>query len=131
MENGPVIYDGRPLLVLNYRDDSKGFHDKYAESMYQYIVDLRTGQRIAEFARGHSAVKAFVDGKRLHVFVTEATNFDWFQSMYRFWTDDLKTWHRELAIEPEGEEKTIFNASVCRDDQLTDMASEHLPTMLL
>ena len=121
-ENTPLILDGRPLLVLNYRDDSKGWHDKYAESMYLYIVDLLTGQRIAEFGKGHSALKAFVDGKRLYVFATEATNYEWFQNMYCFWTDDLKTWHRELAIQrkdnvPQGVLSAPLNGSVCRDDQ--------------
>lgn len=117
MENTPVIYGGRPLLVLNYRDDDKGWHDQYADSMYLYIVDLQTSQRIAEFGKGHSCVKAFVDGKRLHVFASEATNYEWFQSMYDFRTDDLKTWHRELALKKEEGGEHIFNASVCRDDQ--------------
>jgi hypothetical protein len=122
MENTPVVYGGRPLLLLDYRDDSKGWHDKYAANMYTYIVDLRTGQRIAEFGKGHSAHKAFVDGKRLYVFATEATNYDWFQNMYCFWTDDLKTWHRELAIKrkgnvPKGVLSAPLNGSVCRDDQ--------------
>ncbi|MFH1008118.1 MAG: hypothetical protein V1800_11575 [Candidatus Latescibacterota bacterium] len=121
MENTPVIFDGRPLLVLDYRDDSKGWHDQYAPSMYLYIVDLRTGQRIAEFGKGHSAHKAFVDGKRLYVFATEATNYEWFQNMYCFWTDDLKTWHRELTIKrkdsvPKGVLSAPLNGSVCRDD---------------
>jgi hypothetical protein len=88
MENTPVIFNGRPLLVLDYRDDSKGWHDQYAASTYTYIVDLRTGQRIAEFGRGHSAHKAFVDGKRLYVFATELTNYEWFQNMYCFWTEE-------------------------------------------
>lgn len=117
MEHTPVIFDGRPLMVFDYRDDSKGWHDKYAESMYTYIVDMRTGKRIAEFARGHSAHKAFVDGRRLYVFATKTTNYEWFKDMYCFWTDDLKTWHRELAIKREGEERTVINGSVCRDDQ--------------
>jgi hypothetical protein len=125
MENTPVIYSGRPLLVLDYRDDSKGWHDQYAASMYTYIIDLRTGQRIAEFARGHSAHKAFVDGDRLYVFATEATNYEWFQDMYCFWTEDLKTWHRELAIKrkdnvPKNAQGVFLsaplNGSVCRDD---------------
>jgi hypothetical protein len=125
MENTPVIYRGRPLLVLDYRDDSKGWHDQYAASMYTYIIDLRTGQRIAEFARGHSAHKAFVDGDRLCVFATEATNYEWFQDMYCFWTEDLKTWHRELAIKrknnvPKNAQGVFLsaplNGSVCRDD---------------
>ena len=117
MEHTPVILDGRPLMTFDYRDDSKGWHDQYAASMYTYIVDLRTGQRIAECARGHSAHKAFADGKRLYVFATEATNYEWFKDMHCFWTDDLKTWHREPAIQREGEERTVLNGCVCRDDQ--------------
>jgi hypothetical protein len=117
MEHAPVIFDGRPLMTFDYRDDSKGWHDQYAESMYIYIVDLRTGQRIAECARGHSAHKTFVDGKRLYVYATKATNHEWFKDMYCFWTDDLKTWHCEPAIQREGEERTVLNGSVCRDDQ--------------
>jgi len=125
MENTPVIFNGRPLLVLDYRDDSKGWHDQYAASMYTYIVDLRTGERIAEFGRGHSAHKAFVDGKRLYVFATEATNYEWFQNMYCFWSEDLKTWHRELAIKRKGNIprnaqggflSAPLNGSVCRVD---------------
>jgi hypothetical protein len=125
MENTPVIYKGRPLLVLDYRDDSKGWHDQYAASMYTYIIDLRTGQRIAEFGRGHSAHKAFVDGDKLYVFATEATNYEWFQDMYCFWTEDMKTWHRELAIRrkdniPKNSQGVFLsaplNGSVCRDD---------------
>jgi hypothetical protein len=48
--------------------------------------------------KGHSCVRAFGDGKRLHVFATEGTDHDWFESMYRFWTEDLKTWNRELVF---------------------------------
>jgi len=116
MENTPVVFRGRPLLVLNYRDDSKGWYDHYADRMYLYLVDLRTGERIARFGKGYSCVKAFVDGERLHVFASEATNYEWFQSLYDFWTDDLQTWHRELALQKEAGEY-MFNASVCRDDQ--------------
>lgn len=125
MENTPVIFNGKPLLVLDYRDDSKGWHDQYAASMYTYIIDLQTGQRIAEFARGHSAHKAFVNGDKLYVFATQATNYEWFQDMYCFWTEDLKTWHRVLAIKrkdnvPKNEQGVFLsaplNGSVCRDD---------------
>lgn len=117
MENAPVIYNDRPLLVLNYRDDSKGWHDHYADGMYLYIVDLRNGRRIAEFGRGHSCVKAFVNGKRLHVFASEATNYEYFQSVYDFWTDDLKTWQRQLVLQKEQGGPHMFNPSVCRDEK--------------
>lgn len=117
MENAPVVHDGRPLLVLNYRDDSRGWHDHYAQDMYLYIVDLWTGQRVVEFGRGHSCVKAFVDGQRLHVYASEATNYDYFQSIYDFWTEDRKSWHRQLVLRKEEGGPHMFNPSVCRDDQ--------------
>jgi hypothetical protein len=57
------------------------------------------------------------------VFASEGTNRDWFQSLYRFWTTDLKTWKRELAI-PQAPGEHLFNASVCRDDRGYLMAYE-------
>lgn len=123
MENTPIIYDGRPLILLNHRDDTKVNTDKYKDSMYLYLVDLQTGDRLAQFGEGHSFVTGFVDGKRLHVFASEGSNFDWFQSLYHFWSDDLKTWQRELAIERKGSEH-LFNCSICRDPAGYVMAYE-------
>jgi hypothetical protein len=123
MENTPVVYQGRPLLVANYRDDTKNKTDKYAASMYGYITDLATGKEVARFAPGHSFVNAFVDGKQMNVFASQGTDQDWFQSIYRFASDDLKTWKRELAISQEGGEH-LFNCSVCRDDKGYVMAYE-------
>ena len=40
MENTPVVFDGRPLLVLNHRDDTKNNTDGYTKSMYLYVLDL-------------------------------------------------------------------------------------------
>ncbi len=123
MENTPIVYGGRPVLLLNHRDDTKHNTDGYVDSMYLYAVDLQTGQRLAEFGRGHSFVSGFVDGETLHVFASEGTNFDWFGSLYHFWTDDLKTWQRELAIErPAGAH--LFNCSVCREPDGFLMAYE-------
>jgi hypothetical protein len=116
MENTPFVFGDRPLLALNYRDDTKNNTDGYKPSMYLFIRDLRTGQEIARFGEGHSFVNAFVNGPELNVFASEGTNRDWFQSIYRFTSTDLKTWKRELAIEREGDEH-LFNCSLCRDDQ--------------
>jgi len=116
MENTPVVFQGRPLHVLNYRDDTKNNTDGYTKSMYLYVLDLATGEQVCRFGEGHSFANAFVDGSRLHVFASEGTNRDWFQSLYHFSTSDLKTWKRELAIPKEGNEH-LFNASVCRDEK--------------
>jgi hypothetical protein len=91
--------------------------------MYLYALDLATGRAVARFGEGHSFANAFVNGPELSVFASEGTNRDWFQSLYRFSTTDLKTWKRELAIaQTPGEH--LFNASVCRDGQGYLMACE-------
>jgi hypothetical protein len=123
MENTPVVFNGRPLHVLNHRDDTKNQTDDHTKSMYLYVVDLATGNEICRFGEGHSFANAFVDGSQLHVFASEGTNRDWFQSLYHFSSRDLKTWTRELAIPREGDEH-LFNASVCHDERGFLMAYE-------
>ena len=123
MENTPVIWNGRPLHILNRRDDTKNGTDDYVKSMYLYAVDMDTGEEVTRFAEGHSFANAFVNGPDLHVFASEGTNRDWFQSLYHFSTRDLKTWTRAPAIEKEGDEH-LFNASVCRDEKGFVMAYE-------
>jgi hypothetical protein len=123
MENTPIIFDSRPMLVLNRRDDTKNKTDGYTRSMYLYVMDLTTGKEIARFGEGHSFANAFVNGAELNVFASEGSNRDWFQSLYRFSTTDLKTWKRELAI-PQADGEHLFNASVCRDEKGFLMAYE-------
>jgi hypothetical protein len=123
MENTPVIYQDRPLLVLNHRDDTKNKTDGYTSSMYLYIQDLATGRELVRFGQGHSFANAFVDGPVLHVFASEGTNRDWFQSIHHFWSTNLTNWQRALAI-PQEKGEHLFNASVCRDDQGYIMAYE-------
>ena len=123
MENTPFVFGNRPLLALNYRDDTKNKTEGYKASMYLFIRDLCTGQEVARFGEGHSFVSAFVNGPQLNVFASEGTNHDWFQSIYRFTSADLKTWKRELAIPQEGGEH-LFNCSLCRDGQGFLMAYE-------
>ena len=123
MENTPFIFNGQPMLVLNFRDDTKQKTDEYTKNMYLYIQDLCTGKEVARFGEGHSFVSAFVNGPELHVFASEGTKSGWFQSIYHFTSTDLKTWKRELAIPLEGDEH-LFNCSVCRDDDGYVMAYE-------
>lgn len=123
MENTPVVFDGRPLHVLNRRDDTKNGTDEYTQSMYLYIVDMATGEELCRFGEGHSFANAFVESSQLHVFASEGTNRDWFGSLYHFSTSDLKTWSRQPAIAREGDEH-LFNASVCRDEKGYLMAYE-------
>jgi hypothetical protein len=123
MESSPIIWQGRPLLVTNYRDDTKNRTDDYTRSMYLYILDLATGREVARFGAGHSFANAFVDGSDLNVFASEGTNRDWYQSLYRFKSTDLMHWQRTLAI-PQAPGEHLFNASVCRDSRGYIMAYE-------
>jgi hypothetical protein len=123
MENTPVLFGGRALLVLNRRDDSKNNTDQYTRSMYLLIRDLATGKEIARFGEGFSFASAYADGDTLHVFASEGSNRDWFQSIHRFSSTDLKTWKRALAVPREGNEH-LFNVSVTRDDAGYVMAYE-------
>jgi hypothetical protein len=123
MESTPIIYNQRPLLVANYRDDTKYNNDGYARSMYLFIRDLATGKELTRFGEGHSFANAFVKGSELHVFASEGTDRNWFQSLYRFSSTDLTNWTRSPAIPREGVEH-LFNASVCEDEQGYLMAYE-------
>ncbi len=123
MENTPIIFGGRPLLVENIRPG--GAHAK-GEDAWLTINDLTTGQEVARFGHGHSFVSAFVDGPELNVLATEFNSFGVKMDMKRinrFSTKDLKTWKQETVLTPKGNEQ-FFNTSVCRDDQGYLMAYE-------
>ena len=123
MENSPFIFNSNPYIAFNYRDDTKNKTDGYKASMYLYIQDLCTGKEISRFGEGHSFVSVFVNGPEVNVFASEGSNYDWFQSIYRFTSTDLKIWKREPAIPKDGGEH-LFNCSVCRDSQGFLMAYE-------
>lgn len=118
MENTPVVYEGRPLLVQNVRP-----MDVKARDFYLFLQDLRTGDEIGRFGESFSFVSAFVNGSELNVFATENTDDDWTHDIYRFKTTDLKQWDKMLAI-PRKPGEHLFNASVCKDDSGYVMAFE-------
>ena len=119
MENTPVVFQGRALLVQNYRS----LKADEQEASYLFIGDLATGQEVARFGTGFSFVSAFVNGDELDVFAVMNTNKEWTKDIHRFWSTDLKTWKQELIIARDGDEH-LFNTSVCRDDQGYLMAYE-------
>ncbi len=123
MEQTPVVFKGRPLLVTNFRDDTKNKTDGYVRSMYLAVRDLRDGREVTRFGGGHSFASAFVEGETLHVFASEGTDHDWFQGIAHFSSKDLAAWERRPAIAPEGGEH-LFNVSVCKDERGYLMAYE-------
>jgi hypothetical protein len=123
MENTPVIFGSRLLLVSNYRP---GGAEAKGKDAYLYIDDLRTGLEVARFGNGHSFVSAFVSGNELNVFSLEFSDFGRVMNssgIDRMTTTDLKSWKTEKVILPEGDEH-LFNSSVCRDDKGFIMAYE-------
>ncbi len=120
MENTPVIYQGRPLLVQNYRPPEQ---DRQESGSYLFVEDLVTGREVARLGTGFSFVSAFVNGGEMNVFGTANTNKEWTQDVFRFSSRDLKTWKQEKVVSRDGDEH-LFNTSVCRDDQGYVMAYE-------
>jgi len=118
MENTPVVFQDRPLLVQNVRP-----LNTKAQGFYLFVQDMRTGDEVTRFGETCSFVSAFVQGKTLSVFATENTDDDWTHDVYRFWSDDLRQWNKELAIARKPGEH-LFNTSVCQDDQGYVMAFE-------
>ena len=119
MENTPVVFGSRILLVQNHRSNKR----EEQEKCYLFIEDLTTGAEVARFGTGFSFVSALVNGDEMNVFATVNTNKEWTKDIYRFWSTDLKTWKHEMAIARDGNEH-LFNCSVCRDDQGYIMAYE-------
>lgn len=120
MENTPVVFNSRPLLVTNRRNDKATCHD---ESTCLFIRDLVTGQELSRFGLGHSFASGFVQGTELNVFASESATNDWFHDIYRFSSSDLTNWTRTPAIAREPGEH-LFNCSVCRDERGYLMAYE-------
>ncbi len=119
MENTPVVFGSRLLLVQNERSNKP----EEQEKCYLFIEDLATGAEVARFGTGFSFVNALVNGNELNVFASLNTNKEWTKDIYRFWSTDLKTWKRELAIARDGDEH-LFNNSICRDERGYLMAYE-------
>jgi len=123
MENTPVIFQSRLLLVSNYRP---GLGEAKGKDAYLYIDDLQTGKQVARFGQGHSFVSAYVNGNELNVFALEFSDFGRVMNstgIDRLTTTDLKNWKTEKIILPEGTEH-LFNSSVCRGDKGYVMAYE-------
>jgi hypothetical protein len=123
MENTPFIFNSKLMIVANHRP---GGADAKGEDAYLYIDDLRTGQEVSRFGKGHSFVSAFSNGKELNVFALEFSNFGRImksKGINRLASTDLKNWTQQPAILPDGNEH-LFNSSVCQDEQGYVMAYE-------
>jgi hypothetical protein len=119
MENTPVVFRGRPVMVANWRSTRADDQDQ----AYLFIQDLVTGEELAHFGKGFSFVSGIVNGDELNVFATENTNTEWTKDVFRFWSTDLQTWQQAKVVTRQGHEH-LFNTSVCRDDRGFVMAYE-------
>jgi hypothetical protein len=123
MENTPVMFGSKLLLVSNFRP---GGADAKGKDAYLYIEDLNSGQEVARFGAGHSFVSAYVNGDELNVFSLEFTDFGRIMNstgIDRMVSKDLKQWKTEKVVLPEQGEH-LFNSSVCRDEKGFLMAYE-------
>ena len=126
MENTPVLFNSRLLLVANYRPSGGPDVTDEEKDSYLYIDDLLTGTEIIRFGKAHSFVSAFVNNDELNVFALDfsETGKVWSKNgIDRFVTKDLKSWRSEKVIVPD-DEGYLFNNSVCRDDLGYVMAYE-------
>ena len=126
MENTPVLFNSRLLLVTNYRPSGGPKVTDQEKDSYLYIDDLLTGTEIARFGAAHSFVSAFVNEGELNVFALDFSESGkvWDKNgINRFVTKDLKNWKTEKVLLPD-KEGFLFNNSVCRDDQGFLMAYE-------
>jgi hypothetical protein len=125
MENTPVLFNSKLLMVANFRPSGGAVNVKPSDS-YLYIDDLRTGEEILRFGTAHSFASAFVNDTELNVFAldfSESEGSKKLSGIDRFVTTDLKNWKTEMVIPPDGGEN-LFNTSVCRDDKGYLMAYE-------
>ncbi len=111
IENTPVMYQGRPLLVENSRLTGE-INENHVVDMY--VVEMTTGKIISRFGENFGFNCAFIEGNTLNVFGTENSEPDgtWTGSIYRFWSQDLKTWYKEKVIDRPSD-RHFFNTSVC------------------
>lgn len=120
MESSPLWHRGRLLMFHSHRVDVP---KPDLSRMYLFLADPESGKELARFGQRHSLGSALVEGDTIHAFAAWHSDDDWFHDIYHFWSDDLKTWHRELAIAREGGEH-LLNSSVCRDEHGYLMAYE-------
>lgn len=124
METTPILWQGRSLLFGSVR---RGGAEHTPEQLALCLIDLSTGETLAEFGFGHSLGCAFVenraDGDLLHVFAAEQPQGEtWFRNINHFSSRDLKTWKKTGALLSDNEH--LLNSSVCRDENGYIMAYE-------
>ena len=124
MEVTPILWKGEPLLVGAVRPFASS-HEP--EDLKLRVLDLESGQTLAEFGTGASLSCACVekrgDEEILHVFAARQPEGEpWFRDIVRFETRDLQTWTERPAIQADDE--NLLNSSVCRDGDGWLMAYE-------
>ena len=124
METTPVLWQGRAILFGSVR---RGGSEHTPDQLALKLVDLATGESVAEFGAGHSLGCAYIerrdDGDLFHVFAAcQPEGETWFRDIDHFSSRDLVTWQQSVALTHENEH--LLNSSVCKDDDGYLMAYE-------
>ena len=109
IENTPVNYQGRPLLIENSRLTNEVDPSHVID---MYIIDLTTNETICHFGEQFAFNCAYVNGDELNVYATKGSVWTTGGTICRFWTTDLKHWQQETVISEK--DARFFNTSVCK-----------------
>ena len=123
VETTPVVFRGKLYRCEWVRTSYEG--NELGEN-YSRLVDVRTGEPTAPFARGYVFSSAFVDGDTVYVTGT-STEQGWTgRRVEMFASKDLKRWRNWTALDLDG--FGICNTSICKAaDKYVMMFEIHKP----
>jgi len=120
-EGTPIVWQGRLLLLLNYRlGEAEG---KPARAHYLELRDAADNRLLSHFADGYSLASAFVWDGVLHVYAARLESGGW-HDVSEFQTRDLTHWSKPRVVIKENPDEQLFNQSVCRAGDRFVMAYE-------
>lgn len=116
VEASPIVFQGRlyrfEYVRAQYKLNTTG-------ASYFRFIDISTGEATPSFAAEIQLGNAFVDGDTVYVYGVKGWGTD---SIYVFWSKDLKTWSSGTGLEQPG--WGIYNSTVCRAGDRYIMAFE-------
>jgi len=122
MEQTPVVFDGKLILIETQRDYGGGEHQ-----LFMRAHDYRNDIVYPAFAHGCNFASAYTENGVVYAFGTTSHQVDPYRlgggpSVMMFWSADLKNWEsREIISLPHWR---LFNTSVCKGPDGYVMAIE-------